>query len=60
MKSDPSTPAVLLRPAATTRTAGWVLKRALIGIALLAMFAIGGSILLYATIEPDPAGISAE
>jgi hypothetical protein len=30
-----------------------VLKRALIGVLLITLFAAGGSALLYATIEPD-------
>jgi hypothetical protein len=42
-----------VRPAASLRSGRWVLKRALIGVLLITMFAAGGSALLYATIEPD-------
>jgi hypothetical protein len=42
-----------LRPAAKARTAGWVVRRALIGLTLLGIFAIGGAALLHATIDPD-------
>lgn len=38
----------------------WFVKRAVIGIALLATFAVGGALLLYASIEPDPSAMSNE
>ena len=42
-----------IRPAAHLRSAGWVLRRALIGIFALSVFVLSGAWLLYASIEPD-------
>jgi hypothetical protein len=44
-------PAVL-RPAAVPRDAAWVFKRAAIGLAVLVLFALGGALLLDASIDP--------
>jgi hypothetical protein len=49
-----------VRPAATLRSGRWLLKRALIGIVLITLFAGGGAALLYATIEPDQPTAAAE
>jgi hypothetical protein len=42
-----------VRPAAKLRSSGWVLKRALLGLVLITVFAASGAALMYATIEPD-------
>jgi len=41
------------RPAAEIRSAGWFLRRALIGTFALSVFVLSGAWLLYASIEPD-------
>ena len=44
-----------LRPAAHLRSAGWFLKRTLLGLLALSIFVMGSAWLLYASIEPDEA-----
>lgn len=56
----PAAAAPMLRPPAEPRSGRWVIKRALIGLTLLATFAIGGALLLHASIEPDPTSVSNE
>ena len=52
-------PALLVaRPEAHLRSAGWIIRRALIGMFALSVFAIGGALLLHASIEPDGATIA--
>jgi hypothetical protein len=41
------------RPAAQLRSAGWFLRRTLIGVFALTVFVTSGALLLYASIEPD-------
>jgi hypothetical protein len=50
---------VLLRPEARMRSAAWFLRRTLLGLTLLSIFAFGGAFLLDATIEPDRDGVTA-
>ena len=46
------------RPAAQLRSAGWFIRRALIGVFALSVFVISGAWLLYASIEPDGIAVS--
>jgi hypothetical protein len=46
----------MARPAAHRRSGRWILRRAVIGVVLLSVFAFGGALLLNATIEPERAG----
>jgi hypothetical protein len=41
----------VIRPAATIRSAGWVLRRVAVGLAFLLGFALGGAWLLDASID---------
>ena len=57
--SQSSTPSLApVRPAAELRSAGWLLRRALIGIVALTIFVISGAWLLYASIDNDEASAS--
>ena len=57
--SQSSTPNLApVRPAAELRSAGWLLRRALIGIVALTIFVISGAWLLYASIDNDEASVS--
>ena len=54
--ATPATPPMSyteLRPAAQIRSAGWFIRRAVIGIFALTIFVTGGAWLLHASIEPD-------
>ena len=42
-----------LRPAAHLRSAGWFVRRALLGMFALSVFVIGSAWLLYASIDQD-------
>lgn len=42
-----------LRPAAQLRSLRWIIRRAIIGIVALAVFAVGGAWLLHASIEGE-------
>ena len=44
-----------LRPAAHLRSAGWIVRRALLGVFALSVFVIGSAWLLYAGIDTDDA-----
>lgn len=47
-----------IRPAAHLRSAGWVVRRALIGIFALSVFVLSGAWLLHASIEPDSSSMT--
>ena len=47
-----------LRPAAHLRSAGWFLRRALLGVFALSVFVIGSAWLLYASIDQDETAIA--
>ena len=46
------------RPAAELRSAGWFVRRTLIGLFALSVFMLSGAWLLHASIEPDGATIA--
>jgi hypothetical protein len=46
------------RPAAELRSAGWFVRRTLIGLFALSVFMLSGAWLLHASIEPDGASIA--
>jgi hypothetical protein len=58
--SHPATPDQLpmARPAAVMRSAGWFLRRTLIGVFALSVFVLSGAWLLHASIDPDTTSIA--
>ena len=49
-----------VRPAAQLRSAGWFVRRTLVGVLALSVFVLSGAWLLHASIEPDGTSISEE